>query len=83
VRGGLDKGYVKLSPYGEAVSTGAKEKADAAKAALSAGSLAIFTGPLKDNDGKTVIAEGVSHGQTDIALEKMDYLVEGVKGSLN
>jgi basic membrane protein A and related proteins len=83
VRGGLKEGYVKMSPYGEAVSAEAKQKADAAKQGLEAGTLVIFKGPLKSNDGKELLAEGVSRGQTDIELEKMDYLVEGVKGSLN
>ena len=82
VRGGLKEGYVKLSPYGEAVSPDARAKADTAKAGLEAGTLVIFKGPLKDNAGKEILAAGVSRGQTDIELEKMDYLVEGVKGSL-
>jgi basic membrane protein A and related proteins len=81
VRGGMKEGYVKMSPYGEAVSAETKAKADAAKAALEAGTLVIFKGPIKSNDGKEVIAAGVSRGTTDIELEKMDYLVEGVKGS--
>ncbi len=38
-------------------------------------------GSLKDNAGKELLAVGAEQGQTDIALEKMDYLVEGVKGS--
>ncbi len=42
----------------------------------------IFKGPLGDNTGKEILAAGVNRGQTDIELEKMDYLVEGVKGSL-
>jgi basic membrane protein A and related proteins len=82
VRGGLKEGYVKLSPYGEAVSPETRQKADAAKAGLESGSLVIFKGPLKSNDGKELLAAGVSRGQTDIELEKMDYLVEGVSGSL-
>jgi simple sugar transport system substrate-binding protein len=81
VRGGMKEGYVKLSPYGEAVSAETKAKADAAKAALEAGTLVIFKGPLKSNDGKEILAAGVSRVTTDIELEKMDYLVEGVKGS--
>lgn len=82
VRGGLKEGYVKLSPYGEAVSPETRQKADAAKSGLESGSFAIFKGPLKSNDGKELLAAGVSRGQTDIELEKMDYLVEGVSGSL-
>jgi simple sugar transport system substrate-binding protein len=82
VRGGLKEGFVKLSPYGEAVSEETKKKADAAKAALESGSFVIFKGPLKSNDGEEILAEGVSRGQTDIELEKMNYLVDGVKGAL-
>jgi simple sugar transport system substrate-binding protein len=81
VRGGLKEGFVKLSPYGEAVSAETKAKADAAMSALGTGSFVIFKGPLKSNDGKEILAAGVNRGQTDIELEKMDYLVEGVKGS--
>jgi basic membrane protein A and related proteins len=82
VRGGLKEGFVKLSPYGEAVSEETKKKADAAKAALEGGSFVIFKGPLKSNDGKEILAAGVSRGQTDVELEKMNYLVEGVKGAI-
>ncbi len=41
----------------------------------------IYKGPLKDNKGKEVIASGTARGQTDLELEKMNYLVEGVVGS--
>ena len=82
VRGGLKEGFVKLSPYGEAVSEETKKKADAAKAGLEAGTLVIFKGPLSSNDGKSILAAGASRGQTDIELEKMSYLVEGVKGAI-
>jgi simple sugar transport system substrate-binding protein len=82
VRGGLKEGFVKLSPYGAAVSEDTRKKADAAKAALEAGTFVIFKGPLTGNDGKEILAAGVSRGQTDIELEKMNYLVEGVKGAI-
>jgi simple sugar transport system substrate-binding protein len=83
VRGGFSSGFVKLSPYGAAVSTEIKTKAEEAKAALTAGTLVVYQGPLKDNAGKEVIAAGTKQAQTDIALESMNYLVEGVKGKLN
>jgi basic membrane protein A len=82
LRGGLKEGFVKMSPYGKAVSPAAKAKADAAKAQLTAGKLVIYKGPLKDNTGKVVIAAGVERPQTDIELEKMNYLVEGVVGKI-
>jgi simple sugar transport system substrate-binding protein len=82
LRGGFKEGFIKMSPYGAAVSADAKAKADAAKAGLTDGSLVIFKGPLNDNAGKQIIAPGVSMVQTDVNLEKMAYLVEGVKGSI-
>jgi basic membrane protein A len=82
LRGGLKDGYVKLSAYGPAVSAAAKAKADEIKAAMTKGGYAIFKGPLKDNKGNTVIAAGKSIDQFDAELEKMNYLVEGVIGSI-
>ena len=80
LRGGLKEGFVKVSPYGKGVSAAAKKKADAAKAKFMEGKMVIYKGPLKDNTGKVVIPDGSEEKQTDIALEKMDYLVEGVVG---
>src|SRR5450432_4028277 len=80
LRGGLKDGFVKVSPYGKAVSAETKKKADAVKAKFMAGTMVIYKGPLTDNTGKVVIPAGVEHKQTDIALEGMDYLVEGVMG---
>jgi simple sugar transport system substrate-binding protein len=82
LRGGFKEGFIKMSPYGAAVTDEAKKKADAAKAALTDGSLVIFKGPLNDNAGKQIIAPGASLVQTDVTLEKMAYLVEGVRGSI-
>lgn len=83
VRGGFKEGFIKMSPYGPAVSEEAKAKAEEAKAKLTSGELVIFKGPLKDNQGKVVIPEGEEQRQRAIVLEQMNYLVEGVKGSLN
>ncbi len=83
VRGGFKEGFIKMSPYGPAVSEEAKAKAEEAKAKLTAGELVIFKGPLKSNQGKVVIPEGEEQRQRAIVLEQMDYLVEGVKGSIN
>jgi len=82
LRGGLKDGYVKMSPYGGAVGAPARAKADEIKAAMMKGGVAIFKGPLKDNKGTTVIAAGKSLDQFDAELEKMNYLVEGVIGSI-
>jgi basic membrane protein A len=80
VRGGLKDGFVKPSPYGSMVSEPARKNADAVKAKMMAGTFDIFAGELKDNTGKVVIAKGKSLKQTDLELENMNYLVEGVVG---
>lgn len=82
VRGGLKEGYLKLSEYGPAVSAEAKAAAEAAKAKFMDGSLVIYQGEIKDNQGKVVIPAGKGLTQQDIELEKMDWLVEGVLGKV-
>jgi basic membrane protein A len=82
IRGGLKDGYVKMSPYGPMVTDVAKKNADAIKARMIAGGFDIFAGALKDNKGNVVIPAGKTLKQTDIELEKMNYLVEGVIGSV-
>lgn len=82
LRGGLKEGFVKMSPYGAAVSAKAKTAADAVKAKMVKGEFVIFKGPIKDNAGNTVIAAGASHGQQDPVLEQMNYLVAGVVGKI-
>jgi basic membrane protein A and related proteins len=81
LRGGLKEGYVKMSAYGPMVPDAAKKMADGIKAKMIAGTFDIFKGPLKDNKGGMAIAAGTTHKQTDLELEKMNYLVEGVIGS--
>ena len=82
LRGGLKEGFVKMSPYGSAVTAAAKTKADAIKADMMKGSFAIFKGPIKDNKGAVVIPVGTTQVQTDLALEGMNYLVAGVIGQV-
>ncbi|MBV8587922.1 MAG: BMP family ABC transporter substrate-binding protein [Verrucomicrobia bacterium] len=80
-RGGLQDGFVKISPYGPAVSDAGKAAAEAAKAKFLAGGMVIYKGPITDNTGKVVIPAGTTMDQKDPRLEKMDYLVAGVVGS--
>ena len=82
IRGGLKDGYVKMSAYGPAVTDAAKKQADSIKGQMVAGSFDIFKGPLKDNKGGTIVPAGKVYKQTDLELEKMNYLVEGVIGSV-
>jgi basic membrane protein A and related proteins len=85
VRGGLKEGFVKTSAYGPSVSEAARKAADAVKAKMIAGSFDIFSGAaaeMKDNTGKVVIPKGKVFKQTDLELEGMNYLIEGVVGKI-
>lgn len=81
MRGGIKEGMVTSSPYGQAVTAAAKEHADKIRAKFMDGSMTVYAGPIKDNQGKEVIPAGKIYAQTDIWLESMDWLVEGVIGS--
>jgi basic membrane protein A len=82
LRGGLKDGYCKLSDYGPAVSEEAKAAAEAAKAQFMDGSMVIYKGEIKDNKGAMVVAANEELKQQDPKLEEMNYLVEGVAGSV-
>ncbi|MEG4806250.1 BMP family ABC transporter substrate-binding protein [Microcoleus sp. F8-D3] len=82
VRGGLKDGFLKLSPYGSAVTAEAKKDADAAKSKFQDGSMVIYKGEIKDNTGKVVIPEGKDYKQQDAELEKMNWLASGVVGKV-
>jgi simple sugar transport system substrate-binding protein len=80
VRGGLKEGFVKSSPYGAMVGEAARKNAEDVRKKMMAGSFDIFVGEMKDNTGKVVIPKGKALKQTDLELESMNYLVEGVVG---
>jgi basic membrane protein A len=82
VRGGLSQDFIKMSPYGPAVSEASRKQSDAVKAEMMKGGYAVFKGPLKDNKGNIVIPAGKSYPETAIELESSNYLVEGVVGSI-
>lgn len=83
VRGGFKEKFLKLSPYGTAVTEQVKKDADAAKAKFLDNSLVVYKGGLKDNTGKVVIPDGKDLKQQDGELEKMNWLAEGVIGKVS
>lgn len=80
-RGGLADGFVKMSPLGPAVSEAARKQFDGTLAEMMKGGFSVIKGPLKNNKGDVVAAEGRAFSESAIELESMDYLVEGVIGS--
>ncbi|MDE1997067.1 MAG: BMP family ABC transporter substrate-binding protein [Rhizobiaceae bacterium] len=81
VRGGLKDGFVKMSALGPGVSDESRKKFEATKAEMMKGGFSVFKGPMKDNKGNVVVADGKSYAEDAIELESMSYLVEGVVGS--
>ena len=77
---GMRQGIVDLAPFGPMVSQAIKEKVIAKKAEIMSGKDDIFTGPIKDQQGKIQIAKDQT--ATDEELLSMQYFVQGVIGSL-
>ena len=80
-RGGLADGFVKMSPLGPAVPEAGKKQFEATLAEIMKGGFSVIKGPLKNNKGDVIAAEGKAFPETAPELESMDYLVEGVVGS--
>jgi basic membrane protein A and related proteins len=80
VAGGYEADMVQNSPFGAGASDAARKAATAAIADLRA-KKPIYVGPLKDNKtGKVVIDK--SYDNLDPYLDQMNYLLEGVVGSI-
>ncbi|XXJ19800.1 BMP family ABC transporter substrate-binding protein [Desulfovibrio caledoniensis] len=77
----MQDGVVDIAPMGSMVPDDVKSMVNAKKAELMAGNDTVFTGPLKNQAGEVVIAEGTT--PDDGALLGMDWFVEGVVGTTN
>jgi basic membrane lipoprotein Med (substrate-binding protein (PBP1-ABC) superfamily) len=79
LRLGVKDNVVTLAPFGPGVSKEIQDQVLKVKQDIIAGTLKPFKGPVKDQSGKVRI-EG---DQPDtVTLEKTDYLVEGVIGTI-
>ncbi len=78
--GGYEADFVQNTPFGAGATDEAKKAAVAAMADLKA-KKPIYVGPLKDNKtGKVVIEK--TYDNLDPYLDQMNYLLEGVIGSI-
>ncbi len=80
VWGGIKDGMIKLAPLNPAVPKDVADLVAAKTNDIGSGKLHPFTGPLKDNTGKERLAAGKVMSDDD--LQKLDFYVEGVQGSL-
>ena len=76
---GLKDGMVRVGPLAADVPAPVVDLLRTREAELVAGRLHPFAGPLRDNEGTTRLAAGTL---SDEALDRMDWLVEGVAGRL-
>jgi basic membrane protein A and related proteins len=78
--GGFQAGMVDIAPLNPVVPKDVVELVAQKKAALKAGELHPFDGPVKDQSGKVRVPAGQTMGDDKLAV--LDYYVEGVQGAL-
>ncbi|MGK7924013.1 MAG: BMP family ABC transporter substrate-binding protein [Spirulina sp.] len=82
VLGGGELDYWKLSNYGSPVSEETRTLAEEAKQKLKDGKLTIYQGKIVSNKGEIILPEGKTLKRNASELQSMDWLVEGVEGSI-
>ncbi len=80
LRYGPQEGIVDLAPFGVSVPKEAQDAINKLKADVISGKVFPFSGPVKNQKGDLVIKDGEKPDEA--TLEKMDYLVDGVIGTL-
>jgi len=75
---GLADGVCDISPLNEAiVAEGTAEKIEEARALIISGTWDVFTGPLEDNTGAVVVAEGVTFKEPASA-PSINFILKGI-----
>lgn len=79
VWGGMRDGFVDLSAVDSKLPATVRARLDERRKAIVAGAFKPFSAPLRDNQGKVRLSQGALD---DPAIQKMNWLVEGVAGTL-
>jgi basic membrane protein A len=79
-RWGLKEGLVVMAPLNPDIPPAAVKVFEEKKAALIAGTLNPFAGPIKDNTGKEMVAAGSV--MPDATFNSLNWYVEGIEGSV-
>ena len=79
--GGLADGVVGLAPFGPDVPQNVIDLVEQRRQAIASGQFDVLAGPIVDNTGKVVVAEGETIPVADRAA-CCTWLIEGVEGSL-
>lgn len=78
--GTLKDEFCRLSPFGQAVPNEKRQTVARIRERLLSGAQAIYKGPIRDNKGNVVIPAGTTIGVEDPALDRMNWLAEGIEG---
>lgn len=78
--GGMDEGVVGIAPISDLVPTDVKQLLEEKKQAIIDGSLNVFAGPIKDQNGKVKVPEGTVMSDEDVL--NMNWFIEGVEGEI-
>lgn len=79
LRCGIADGCMEMGPFGPNVPQDVQDQVLAAKDAIESGEFVVFAGPLVDQDGNTVVAEGEM--LTPDLMSSVDWFIQGVTGS--
>ena len=74
---GLAEGGITIAPYNAAVPEEVVAKAEKVRKAIIDGSIYLFSGPVKDNQGAVAIADGKRLEGMDLRMEK--WFADGIK----
>ncbi len=79
--GGLKEGWIEFAPYGPDVTQETLDLIDERVAGILDGTFDMFAGPIKDNQGNIVVAEGetIAFGDRSACCQ---WLVEGIVGEI-
>lgn len=79
LRCGIADGCMAMGPFGPNVPQDVQDQVLEALAAIESGDTVVFTGPVVDQDGNIVVAEG--EVLTPDLMSSVDWFVQGVTGS--
>ena len=77
---GVKEGAMDLVKIAEQVPQEAKDRVATVKTGLQDGSFAVWTGPIRDNQGREVLASGMV--ANDGFLRGMNFYVQGIEGQV-
>src|SRR5271163_3013778 len=79
-RWGIKEGMVVMAPLNPDIPPDVVKVFEEKKAAIVAGTLNPFAGPIKDNTGKELVAAGAA--MPDATFNSLNWYVEGIDGSV-